>query len=404
MLDNETRIQLTELAAAGKERLASLRRRRAAPVFIEGLDIFCEGRRARRRALLSLRPTAWLRAVSEEPEIRFFNADGLTFEVVRALNRLGFVVDIVDWEWPDFNPARKYDFYLGHGRHSRTVLERLPKGVFVLHYASGAYWQAFNQMSEERYRRFQAATGCASAGEFRRSLVGSEEGEEVLARSADATFLSGPRTLATFEGVARRLCLLYLGAYVDQRLQTLARDYSRATKHFLYVAGTSGNIQKGLDVLIEAFAACPGLHLHIHCRVEPEIRLAYAAQLRLPNLHYTYHYTSALARPLLQNLYRRCAFTVTAPIDTGPGTAFLGSMGTGLIPVGYSDIEASDGESVLVDSWHVEAIQRAVRAASERAPDWCAAASKATLQRFARLHEPTAFGSNFQHMLADMGV
>jgi hypothetical protein len=42
----------------------------------------------------------------------------------------------------------------------------------------------------------------------------------------------------------------------------------------------------------------------------------------------------------MANLMKWINYNVSAPIDTGTGTAFVGSLGLGLIPVGYVDIDA----------------------------------------------------------------
>jgi len=43
-------------------------------------------------------------------------------------------------------------------------------------------------------------------------------------------------------------------AYVEDDLIVKDRDFDEGRKGFIYVAGTGGNIQKGLDLLLETFA------------------------------------------------------------------------------------------------------------------------------------------------------
>ena len=163
-----------------------------------------------------------------------------------------------------------------------------------MQYSSTSYWKEFNRMSRERYDDFCRRTGtCHPVRRFARSFYGTEEGEEYLARRADATFLAGPRTAATFNGVSRNMTLLYLGSYVEKDLLVpgLRLPGPREETRFLYSAGTMGNVQKGLDLLIEAFARLPHLHLYIYCQVEEEVRRAYQKELALPNIHYIYHYS-----------------------------------------------------------------------------------------------------------------
>jgi hypothetical protein len=229
---------------------------------------------------------------------------------------------------------------------------------------------------------------------YARSLDGTEEGEEFLARRADATFVPGLRTLATWVGVSRNPKLLYLGAYIDENLGVV-HDFEAGRRSFLYVAGTGGNIQKGLDILLEAFSRNPHLHLYIFCRIEDEILDAYEDILALPNIHYIFHLRFGMMRERLAKLLRGVNFTITAPIDTGSGTAFVGSLGAGFIPVGYVDIDAGALDGCLSTSWQIEAIEDVIRQASEMSLDWYKTASARAVERYWRDHDPTQFGMKF---------
>jgi len=397
---NRTFIFLTQL----RDRL--LRRARTPPVAEleepeHSIRKFCSGE-PRKRALMALSPNAWREAIAQHPEIRFFNAAGLTYYAVKALNECGYVVDIIDRRTSRAQQMR-YDLCFAHGPDMRAVIEGLPAGCFILHYASGAYWREFIRLSRDRYDAFAIRKGLPPFPDFVRSLSGAEEGEEFVIQRANASFNSGPRTIATYGSLAGKMELLYLAARVETDLYPAERDFDSGRRNFIYVAGTGGNIQKGMDILLEAFARMPELNLYIYCKVEPEVSRAYARELSLPNIHYIYHLSRGAGRKRVRKLLGRINFTISAPIDTGPGTAMLGSLGLGLIPVGYIDIEADDTNSVLTDSCSIEAIMDTARQAAAKSPDWCSAASAATLKRFERLHQPSSFGANFKKWLQTLG-
>ena len=79
-------------------------------------------------------------------------------------------------------------------------------------------------------------------------------------------------------------------------------------------------------------------------------------------------------------------------------------MGMGLIPVGYVDIEAGETNSVLVDSYSIEALMDCADRASRKSAAWCRQASQETLDRFRRLHDPPMFGANFKAFLDRLGL
>ncbi len=374
----------------------------AAPV--SGITAFCGERNPKKNALLSLSPVAWEAALRQAPNIQIFNVVGLTFEITKALNEAGYSVDIADAADANFEVRKAYDLYLGHGGRTGRILGDLSPETFVIHYASGAYWEAFNRMSQERYDNFSMRRHLPPIRRFVRSLQGTEQGEEQLARRADAAFVSGPRTVATFAGISRNMSLLYLGSYVQKDLIPRDRNFELGATNFLYAGGTGGNIQKGLDLIIEAFSRLTHLNLFIYCKVEKEVLDAYRAELALPNIHYIYHYSIGPLRSKMRALLARINFTIGAPIDTGPGTAMLGTFGLGMIPVGYIDIDGTNEDSVLIDDFSIESIMDCVVRASRKPAPWFRAASLATTQRFERLHEPSVFGMNFKSYLQKLGL
>lgn len=387
--------------------LKQLRHRRSAPHGpqppAEDIRMFC-GPNPAKRALLSLSPSAWHTAVAQAPVIQFFNLAGFTYEVTKALNEKGYIVDIVDAAARGIEPARHYDFYLGHAGNTRSILDKLDPGTFVMHYASGGYWKEFNRMSKERYDNFCKRRDIPRVETFVRSLIGTEDGEEYLARRADASFNAGPRTVATFRGVIQNMPLLYLGSYVQRDLLVDDRDFEAGRRNFAYFSGTGGNIQKGMDLIIEAFARMPELNLYIYCKVEDEVSCAYRRELALPNIHYVYHYSAGPLRKKMRALLRRINFTIGAAIDTGPTTAMLGTFGLGLIPVGYIDIEGREEDSVLTEECSIESLMDCAQRASAKPASWCQSASLATLERFERLHQPEVFGRNFHAFLGRLGL
>jgi glycosyltransferase involved in cell wall biosynthesis len=191
-----------------------------------------------------------------------------------------------------------------------------------------------------------------------------------------------------------------LGAYLDRRFDVSdgERDFNSGRSNFIYVGGTGGNLQKGLDLLIEAFALLPNLHLYIYCKVEEEILQYCRMELGLPNIHYIYHWRFRPFHARLKRLLRNTNFTVHAPINSGMGTAFMATMGAGLIPVGYVDVPDPGEDSVLTDSWQVEDLAECIRSASNRTAAWCREASRLARQKYAQHCDPQQVERNFRAM------
>jgi len=373
---------------------------------IENIDHFETDEPKTKHALFSLSPNAWFTAVSEYPSIRHFNYCGLTYEIVRALNLNGYVVDIVDLNH-EHPVTKEYDIFIGHGGNCRTTLDQLPQGTPVFQYISGAYWKAFSEESRQRYDRFAKSRGISAPATFRRDPTGYIGGEDYLLKRADCLFTNRcPRMVAAFGEHQNHFFFTGLGAYPDKNLAIppADRDFEAGRRNFLYVGGTGGNIQKGMDVLLEAFAASPDLNLFIYCKVEDEILQNYRRELNLPNIKYIYHLRYPWFRPKLKRLMKSFNFTVHVPLNSGVGTAFTGTLALGLIPVGYIDLPDFPDCTVLAADWQVEAIRECLADAARKTADWCGQASRKIVEAYDENYSIDAVRARFTELFSDSNI
>ena len=366
---------------------------------VEGVDHVGEKGKSK-RALLMLSPDAWSKAVSQYPRIRMYNHVGLTYSLVTALNENGYLVDIADYRY-EHEPQKKYDLFIGHGGHCQTVLDHLEQDTPVYQYVSGGYWESFNKESEERYVRFYGACGAEKPVNFKRSFDGISDGEAYLTEKAKVLFsIDCPRMIDTYGENAKKFCFTGLGAYKDKLFEVPIeeKDYKLGRKNFIYVGGTGGNLQKGLDLCIEAVAKTPDLHLYIYCKVEDEILKYCEDLLNLSNIHYIYHWRFDRWQHKLKDLLKVTNFSLHAPIYTGLGTAFSATMGVGMIPVGYIDLVDPREGAVLTDSWQVDSLVECITRASRKSPEWCENASNLSKQYYAKHCDPEQVYLNFKEM------
>jgi len=370
--------------------------------FLENIDHFAADMPKTRHALITLSPDAWLTAVRQYPNIRLFNYYGLTYEMVRALNENGYMVDIADL-LSEHTPTRHYDLFVGHGGKCRTILDSLPVGTPVLQYVSGVHWKTFQEESAERYQSFASRRNAPLVQHFRRSFDNLCEGVDYLAARTDAFFtIHCPRMIASYGKQVGRFVFTGLGSYPDTKLIPVGgHDFNAGKNNFIYVGGSGGNIQKGLDVLISAFARHPDLHLYIYCIVEPELLRYAALDLNLPNIHYIYHWRFPGYHKRLERMLGKINFTVHAPCNFGMGTAFMGSLGVGLIPVGYVDYAGPEDSVVLADSWHVDALAKCIREASEKSGEWCETAAGKALEFYLEHCTAEGFHKRFSELVHD---
>ena len=81
--------------------------------------------------------------LSNPPQKIRFSNDGIALNIARALNELGYIVDIVNWDDLNFIPEKKYDLFIGHGgknfeniyKHSLGNILWLENIYFNIYYA-----------------------------------------------------------------------------------------------------------------------------------------------------------------------------------------------------------------------------------------------------------------------------
>jgi hypothetical protein len=371
---------------------------------IEDINHFQPQLPKNKRALIKLSPIAWLTAIKEHPNIRHFNYTGLTYEMVKALNNNGYIVDICD-VFEEFIPTKVYDLFIGHGGKCVKTIDKLDQRTTILQYVSGEYWKGFKKESVERYAAFKERNKVKENLVIRREIEDMIVGEECLTKKADRLFTSKcPRMIESFGDYKKKFFFTGYAAYIEELLfvPQSEKDYDNGRNNFIYVGGTGGNIQKGMDILIETFIKTPDLNLFVYCKVEKEILTYYKKELNAKNIHYIYHWRFSPFRKELRNLLRITNYTVHAPINTGLGTAFIGSMGLGLIPVGYVDLVAPENSCVLSDSWRIESMVQCVKDASNKSKEWCKNASELTVGNFKDYFSVEGFRIKFNQLIEEI--
>lgn len=370
------------------------------PPVLLGIRDFLPENFPTRRALVTFHPDLWMTAKAQHPHIRLYNNFGFIYSLVQALNEAGFIVDLIDPQ-TSATLSGPYDLLIAHGGHCQWILEHVGDETPVYQYVSGLYWKAFELESSERYQRFFSTRGLATPKAYRRSIREIIDGEEALTARANVMFtINCPRMIASYGPYIEKFHFTGLGAYLDPlfTIPHAKKDFERGRRNFIYVGGTGGNLQKGLDLLMEAFASCPELHLYIYCKVEEEIYHLARKELSCSNIHYIYHWRYKPFHKRLHRLLVQMNFSVHAPINIGIGTAFMATMGAGLIPVGYVDLPDSNEGSVLSNSWQVDNLVKSIRMAADKSADWCRNASRLAREKYAKHCDPVQVENNFREM------
>lgn len=324
-----------------------------------------------------------------------FNPDGAVVEIAMALNEAGLLVDAIGIHDTDFAPQHDYALLVAHAGSAYCKYGELLRCP-VLDYSTGCHWREFNRQTESRYADFARRHALGATPPPMRPLVVGEE--DYAAARSDLIVCLGAPTARTFEPFAKRVMPVNNAAAVTAPPPPRVTEARR--RAFLYTGGT-GNVQKGLDLLIEAFAAEPELHLHIDAPLEAEVLAACRRELRAPNIHYV-----EWERKLpggANRIARRCAFTLYAGLNSGQSTTIVASLAYGLIPVMTRETSFGLGElEVPIAAATIPDIRAAIRAAAALPAEEIGRRAPLVAAAFREQFSPAAYRAGFRRAIESL--
>jgi glycosyltransferase involved in cell wall biosynthesis len=311
---------------------------------------------------------------------------------------MGYVVDIVNYDNLSWLPQRSYDVFIGHaGINFERICNRLAGSTVRIYYSTGIYWREANRREAQRLYDLAERRGFVLPPD--RAITHSEEGAN---RAADGIIhLGNAEASRTFKGFP----VVYAVNNCSTQVQwdgTLKKDYRPGLKNFLFFSG-SGNVHKGLDLLLEAFAQTD-LHLHICQGLEPSFRAVYRFELEsCPNIHF--HGRIPMRSPKFRELAASCNWVISATCAEGQPGAVIECMSHGLLPV------LPDSANIDLDNWGLRlpdcgviSIQNTALQLSKMSDDECRNRAEAMLATVAVQYSSDAFRSAFKQAVTSIVI
>jgi hypothetical protein len=327
---------------------------------------------------------------------RFFNPHGACLEWAKGLLRQGFQVDVIHYEDRETQLTSDYQLVIAHvGPAISRIIPQLPPHVPVIRYATTAQWRWFEEQTSLRYHELAKRRGIPNLPEPTRLLCPEEE--EALDQRANVIASLGEMTTRKFRVVGLNATCINNAAYIDAASdEQIAHKVNRG-RGFLYQGGIAC-VQKGLDLLIEAFAQEPDAHLYLDTWIEDDVLNAYRRELASPNIHFV-RLTQRLAR-VRNRVDAVCPFLILAGLNSGQSTAMVAGTARGRIPVvtESADIPWIDG-AIRIEAADVPSIRKAIRHAVSRSDHELLEMSKAARNGFMTFFTPQSFASGVDVIL-----
>jgi hypothetical protein len=354
-------------------------------------DYFKKAGQYKRRALLVYRSLPFL-VPRRHPIFRCHQSMEQALVIARILDEMGFVVDVADYTRRSLSSQHSYDLVVSHNCFLDPRAEPW-HGALKIYLASGTEHSAHNNRQRERLCNFEARVGRQDV-----ELVWDAE-EMPWAEKADAIFCFGNDEVA--ETWRRRFScpVLSFQNTASESIHGTQRHWNRASKEFLFL-GSRQQLAKGLDLLIEVFADCPELNLHIcgHYRRDVGFCKIYRDAFRLPNIHG--HGWVDMGSRKMDQLATRCGFAVSATCAEGSPGSITNMMKTGMVALLPTEAGLDFGHGVLrLSISSIAEIKDAVRNFANMSPETLATISAEALGRAAKDFSIQAFSMRWRTML-----
>ena len=255
----------------------------------------------------------------DRKKVKYFNPYGVVLEFANVLNELGYKVDIINLWDVEFKIEKDYDLFIGHCNvNFKYISNQLPLKTKKILYVNVSSPEYFIKQSKKRYNRLLKLKKINPNTKFSRSPFLDDD----TIMESDKIITLGKENINTFKRIyQKKIKYLDNAVYSEKSIIKTGEILEKGRNNFIYLSGSGGNIQKGADLVIEAFAKMPNKNLYIFCELENEILMSYKNELKLPNIKYVYHLRRMSF--LKKKIFRKITFQLGVGILSAQSTAFI---------------------------------------------------------------------------------
>jgi len=276
--------------------------------------------------------------------------------ICEEIGKLGYNIDVVEWNCILPVNTKKYDLAFGFGRQfdrcllSETIRYKIP-------FLTGASPYYSNVAEQNRNMSFAMRNCGARMFELRRQVAidGGLMNLQALRHATIAFYIGNDWVKNTYKGMIGDFAKLPNVACGSLSLTDINRDLNSARKNYLWFGGI-GMLHKGLDLCLEAFREAPRCNLYIAGPKDDDFFSFYQEDFKSHNIFYLgfVDINSEYFRDICEN----CLFSIMPSCSEAGCSSVLTTMRMGMIPVVTREcgiaindygvcIEGSDVRSVI---------------------------------------------------------
>lgn len=317
-------------------------------------------------------------------------------EMARAFQDQGFRVEICDWDNDTYIPPSDCRIAIDIHKNLERWEKLLPKDCLRVLHATGPHWLSYNKGELDRISAIRDRRGVALTP-WRQ--VSPSKAVEI---ADHATVLGNQYTIETFAFAVKPFTRIPISSAYELPWPE-KRDIGEAKRRFLWV-GSFGMVQKGLDLVLEAFAQMPELELTVCGRPEKEndfFRLYEKELTRTPNIHF--HGWLDMG----SDDFLKISETHAAVVYPGSGEGGAGSvihcMHAGMVPICTMETSVDLMDfGIQIKAGSVEAVQVACREFSSIADSEVEIRACKSYEHARRVHTREQFTKNYRSFVSEI--
>ena len=319
-------------------------------------------------------------------------------EIARLFSARGYNVDVINWKNTAFIPKKNYSYIFDVHQNIERLLPYLPKDCWRIFLATGCHWLFQNSAEYQRLIELRDRRGIVLSPQRNVPAVrGIEHADHAIGYGNTHTF-------STYNFAKKAIRPIPVSATAMYGFNE-TKDYEKVRKNYVWIGG-GGAVHKGLDLVLEAFAAMPEYHLSI-CgpfAAEKDFTEAYHKELyKTPNI-------TALGRmdvrgEEFKQVVNNAVALIYPSSSEGQAGSVIAGMHAGLIPLisRASGVDV-DGFGTILQNCSIEEIKNTVRATSALPADQLKKRSKDSWEYARKHHTREAFTREFSSFLNDIDL
>ncbi|MBU1007679.1 glycosyltransferase [Candidatus Dependentiae bacterium] len=280
-------------------------------------------------------------------------------EIVKVFNKLGYIVDTIDYSNNWFLPQIKYNVVFDIYTNLQRIAPFIDQNTVKILHLTGSHPRYQNQAEINRIRNFEQRTKKLYTP--KRLVPNVELAERSLKLADFCTLLGNAHTLRTYPSQYHNK--IFLIPVTASRLSYKKKEnYVPKKREFLWFFG-SGAIHKGLDLLIDIFAQHKNLILNIvgNIQYEKDFFNAYGKKIN-NSQNIRLHGSLAPSSNSFINILKDTFCFIAPSCSEGTSPACATCLQAGLFPIVSRDtgVTLPEGAGIYLDTCSHQEITDAI--------------------------------------------